>query len=548
MRLAAARPLAAAAASTMLLSAAVLTTSAASGPAGGSAGGPARRLSPAGRRRGRLAGVPRTATPIKHLVVLFQENVSFDHYFGTYPHAANTDGSPFHAKPGTPGVNGLSGALLTRNPNQYNPRRLSHSQALTCDQEHLYTAEQKAYDAGLVDRFVQYTGNSSCSAPAAHPPGLVMDYFDGNTVTALWNYAQRFAMSDNFYDTEFGPSTPGALDLVSGNLHGATGMSPAGKPVLTDPGIIGSPDAHGTGTDYGDQDPFYDGCSDHSGTTFRMTGRNIGNLLNARGVSWGWFEGGFTPTARTARGIPVCGATHRNIGGQVIPDYIPHHEPFQYYRSTANPDHLPPASLAEVGHPGRANHSYDLSWFFRALRGGNMPAVSFLKAPGYADGHAGYSDPLDEQRYLASTVNAIERSRYWRSTAIVITYDDSDGWYDHVMPPIVNPSADPVTDALNGPGVCGHGTPLGGYADRCGHGPRLPFLLLSPYARVNAVDSALIDQTSVIAFIEDNWLGGQRIGGGSFDRLAGSLDGLFDWRRPEFTPLILNPVTGEPVR
>ncbi len=105
-----------------------------------------------------------------------------------------------------------------------------------------------------------------------------------------------------------------------------------------------------------------------------------------------------------------------------------------------------------------------------------------------------------------------------------------------------------MTDALNGPGVCGHGTPLAGYADRCGHGPRLPFLLLSPYARVNAVDSALIDQTSVIAFIEDNWLGGQRIGGGSFDRLAGSLDGLFNWRRPDFTPPILSPVTGEPAR
>jgi phospholipase C len=491
---------------------------------------------------------PRTATPIRHLVVLFQENVSFDHYFGTYPHAANTDGRPFHAKRGTPRVNGLTGALLTHNPNEYNPERLTPAQALTCDQDHGYTAEQQAFDGGLMDKFVQYTGNSDCRAPAAHPQGLVMDYFDGNTVTALWHYAQRFAMSDNFHGTEFGQSTAGALNLVSGELYGANGMSPAGRPVRTNPGVVGSPNALGIGTMYSDQDPFYDGCSDRSTTMLRMNGPNIGNLLNAKHVTWGWFEGGFAPTSRTRSGSPVCARAHDNIGGQSVPDYIPHHEPFQYYRSTANPEHLPPASLAEVGRPGRANHQYDISWFFRALHSRNLPAVSFLKAPGYADGHAGYSDPLDEQHYLVDTINAIERSRYWRSTAIMLTYDDSDGWYDHAMPPIVNPSADLATDALNGTGICGHGTPLAGHQDRCGYGPRLPLLLISPYARRNAVDGSLTDQTSVLRFIEDNWLGGERIGHGSFDTLAGSLNGLFDWTVPQFAPLILNPETGEPRR
>ncbi|MBO0894408.1 MAG: hypothetical protein J2O39_08520, partial [Acidimicrobiales bacterium] len=89
------------------------------------------------------AGI-RTATPIKHVVVIFQENVSFDHYFGTYPNAANTDGQPFHAKQGTPTVNGLAGSLLTANPNSANPQRLNPSQAMTCDQDHGYTAEQSA--------------------------------------------------------------------------------------------------------------------------------------------------------------------------------------------------------------------------------------------------------------------------------------------------------------------------------------------------------------------------------------------------------------------
>ena len=161
-----------------------------------------------------------TATPIKHLVVIFHENISFDHYFGTYPYAANTDGSPFHAKRGTPTVNGLYskitksgpvGPLLTNNPNTYNPTRLTHSQALTCDQDHGYTAEQQAVNGGKMDKFVQFTDTPTCTGTPTTPygaPGLVMDYFDGNTVTGLWNYAQNYAMSDNNYDTTSGRPRP----------------------------------------------------------------------------------------------------------------------------------------------------------------------------------------------------------------------------------------------------------------------------------------------------------------------------------------------------
>jgi phospholipase C len=152
-----------------------------------------------------------TSTPIKHVVVLFDENESFDHYFGTYPNAANTDGSTFHAKPGTPKVNGLTPTLLTHNPSGVEPQRLSHSEALTCDQNHSYLPEQKADDLGKMDMFEQNTASDTCTGQPIEfgEPGLVMDYYDGNTVTALWNYAQNYAMSDNNYDTNFGPSTPG---------------------------------------------------------------------------------------------------------------------------------------------------------------------------------------------------------------------------------------------------------------------------------------------------------------------------------------------------
>ena len=128
--------------------------------------------------------------------------MSFDHYFGTYPNATNTDGQPFKAKAGTPAINGLTPALLTHNPNGVNPQRLGAANALTCDQDHDYMPEQQALNGGLMDKFPEFTEVESCSAPDTAPPGLVMDYYDGNTVTALWNYAQRFAMSDNDFDTD----------------------------------------------------------------------------------------------------------------------------------------------------------------------------------------------------------------------------------------------------------------------------------------------------------------------------------------------------------
>jgi phospholipase C len=237
---------------------------------------------------------PATATPITHLVVIFQENVSFDHYFGTYPHAANTDGTRFVAAPGTPTVNGLSSALLAANPNQAQPARLGPVLALTCDQGHGYTQEQKAFDGGLMDAFVQNTDVESCPPPDRSVPGLVMDYYDGNTVTGLWNYAQHFAMSDNSYGTVFGPSTPGAVNLVSGQTHGGFAVTPAGVKT-TDPSVVSSADANGIGTVIGDPDPGLDDCA-NTRNHLVMTGRNIGDLLNDKGVSWGWFQGGFAPT------------------------------------------------------------------------------------------------------------------------------------------------------------------------------------------------------------------------------------------------------------
>ncbi|MDO8106249.1 alkaline phosphatase family protein [Isoptericola sp. b441] len=487
-----------------------------------------------------------TTTPIKHLVVIFQENVSFDHYFATYPDAANTDGTTFTAAAHTPAVDNLANAgLLTGNPNANDPQRLGPDQAVTCDQDHGYSAEQKAFNGGLMNLFVENTSRDACGSPLYGAPGLTMDYYDGNTVTALWNYAQHYAMSDNSYSTTFGPSTPGALNLVSGQTHGVTARTPDGAPTSDSYAVV-SPDANGVGTVINDPDPYFDDCANKNGERSYnlavMHGRNVGDLLDAKGVTWGWFQGGFRPTTpydASAGSTAVCGATSTNVAGVSSLDYSAHHEPFQYYESTANPHHLPPTSVAMIGRTDQANHQYDMSDFDAALAAGNLPAVSFLKAPAYQDGHAAYSDPLDEQNFLVKQINAIQTSRFWSSTAIVVLYDDSDGWYDHVAAQILNGSNDPANDSAICTDAAASVGVAGGYQDRCGPGTRQPLLVISPFSKTNYVDHAQTEQASVLRLIEDNWRLG-RIGDASADARAGSLLGMLEFHHGRAPRVLLN--------
>ncbi len=552
-----------------------------------------------------------TTTPIKHLVVIFQENVSYDHYFGTYPNATNTSGQPFQAAHPAPPANGLTPALLTNNPNGVNPTRLDPANLnnlLTCDQGHNYNAEQKAFDGGLMDKFPSTVGNGGKN-PLGNQCSVndVMNYYDGNTVTGLWNYANSFAMSDNSFGTTFGPSAPGAVNLISGDTGGiGTTINKADTNGDT------VPDGLGGRSLIEDAQPYYDDCSTRDAAS--LTGTNIGDELNAAGLSWGWFQGGFTPTTSfttatasspqpTSTFIPdefkgkfatapatdqgLCNAVHPvgvalgGTGGTAAggtnygnkDDYIAHHEPFQYYASTANPHHLAVPSLSAIGTDTQtikagvpqfdtANHQYDMTNFdslVSAITRGDMspeslPAVSFLKAPGYQDGHAAYSDPIDEQVFIASEINALQKTPDWSSTAVVIAYDDSDGWYDHAFSGVHNPSnttgvATPPgpQDFLTGVGLCGGGAPLAGQNGRCGFGPRMPLLVVSPWAKHNFVDHTLTNQASVTKFIEDNW-GLSRISG-SFDAISGTLNNLFDFghHRGDNPTLFLDPKTGQPI-
>jgi phospholipase C len=487
--------------------------------------------------RAQTTGDPATRTPITHVVVLFPENRPFDHYFGTYPNALNIPGEPrFDPKGNTPSVTGFTWDLLNRNPNKVQPFRLGPDNVVECSQTHVYKNEQQAADLGAMDKFVEYDGaisNQGIPTDPEHPncdPNMVMGYFDGNTVTALWNYAQNFAMSDNSFATTWGSSAVGAINLISGQTHGAwRDGAPVGNLL---PDIV-------AGTVIGNPRPALDDCSPASTNRIVMAGRHIGDLLNAKGITWGWFNGGF----RTADGSDKCTAFHVGSNGQKQADYIPHHQPFQYYAQTANQHHVPPASIGTIGLDDQAHHQYDLDAdFWPAAESGRLPAVSFIKAPAYLEGHNRYSDALAEQRFLVETINRLQRLREWKSMAILVVWDDSDGLYDHVRPPLVSAS-NTTEDALTGPNACGQSA-AGAYQGRCGYGPRLPFLVISPYAKRNFVDHTLTDQTSVIRFIEDNW-GLGRIGDQSFDEKAGTIENMFDFSRNGVPRrVLLDPMTG----
>src|SRR5580704_16078782 len=529
-----------------------------------------------------------TKTPIKHLVVVFNENRSFDHYFGTYPNALNPEGEPVFepAKNTQRDINNLlsSPALLDNNPNANpnvvpsngatvtqpsnglnaaNPFRIDRTQADTAGQNHSYGPEQKAYDAGKNDLFPLDVGSGTTGGAGAFgTKGQVMGFFDGNTVTAYWNYAQNYAMSDNAWGDAYGPSTPGLLEMFAGNTNGiVAGVGTSGNELA---------DGQGGITLVGDVDPTFDVCS--PGTSVSSTARNIGDLLNAANIPWGSFVGGFNLQTINDNGSTGCGRSSVSaVTGGSHGDYVPHHIWFQYFASTANPTHARPTSTKAIGFtkvPGKntvdpANHAYDLNDFTAAVGSGNFPAVSFIKMASFQDDHPGNSNPLDAQAGLVNLINFLQQQPDWNSTAVILAYDDSDGWYDHAFAATTHGSfsATPIPgtgtpaidiDALNGNGNCGtpgqtavpnglSGQPVNG---RCGPGMRQPFMVISPYAKKNYVSHVLITQASIPQFIEDNWLNCERLGGGSFDATTGSITDMFDFTQKPTRKLVLDPTFG----
>jgi phospholipase C len=181
-----------------------------------------------------------------------------------------------------------------------------------------------------------------------------------------------------------------------------------------------------------------------------QTAPTIGDRLEENGISWAWYSGGWNDA----------------LAGHPDPLFQFHHQVFAFFARYAD------------GQPGRTQHLKDEQDFWGALKEGKLPAVSFIKPLGPDNEHPGYASLTRGQEHVLELVAAVMNSPYWRDTAIIITYDENGGLWDHVAPPKV---------------------------DRWGPGSRVPAIIVSPFAKRRYIDHTQYDTTSILKLIETRW-------------------------------------------
>ncbi|HSS93633.1 MAG TPA: alkaline phosphatase family protein [Candidatus Dormibacteraeota bacterium] len=419
----------------------------------------------------------KTRSAIKHTIILYQENISFDHYFGTYGHGAN----------GIPAGSTLTHTNGVQVWGPYAPTKLNSTQTRTCDVDHGYVDMIKMVNHGAMDQFLQFGNNKTVGSPSTTcptfesasptPPGtnltaLANAYYTGTAgdpnspLQNYWSLASQYTLADNFFQGVYGPSTPGAQWLVA-----ATNNTP------------------------GDPNPIGDVCNDYPASISPQNIPNLGAEATAEGTSWAWFQGGFgicTPTA--------------------VNGYSAHHNPFQYFTSTADLNHAY-AYDPNLSYPQANRHQRDLSVLYAALAETpvpgqtvvpKLPSISWVKAPQIDDGHPGYSGPALEDAFVGDLVAKLKASDYWKDTALFIAFDETGGWWDHVSPPDLGGhfatwiNGSPNLSGCQYPGI--PGAPCG----EAGLGPRMPALVISRFARKGFVDHNLLNTASLAKWVEWN--------------------------------------------
>ncbi len=425
---------------------------------------------------------------IRHVFVIYQENRSFDSYFGTFPGADNL-ASPQARRHGLRQWDPLGHDWV---------RPFALRAADTADPHHDREALIAKADRGRMDLFVSEEEFEQLQAGAswrvAHQLGLLtMAHEDCHTIPYLWLYAHRFALYDHIFQGMYGPSTPGNIDLIAAQTgqtqwarhpgeavkHYAWG---SGEPVVNDmpphfgPYRNGVPKATQLNQSYATLLLTLEGAQarlarrDNHGVR-----RDIAELARLRQnpVPWGWYQEGFG-----------------NGRGNHHPAYLAHHDAPQYFGYIRENQPL-------------WSGVHGLRDFFQVLARRQLPArsVSFIKGGlhnpfGWRparrtafiqkhflgdDDHPGYSDSQISEALAAKTVDAIAHSPYWKHSAIFLFWDDSGGFYDHVPPPRFE--------------TCPDHHP-------CGDGPRIPLILISPYARAGAIPHASGDHASFAKFLD----------------------------------------------
>jgi phospholipase C len=399
---------------------------------------------------------------INHVIVIYQENWSFDGLFGKFP-----------------GANGLANAGPTvqqvdreGRPYAVLPRPIDNRNKAAVQPDLRFPADLPVapFDVGLyvppsdttgnpVHRFYQQIqqiagGKMNGFVASTDVGGLVMSYYDATNLP-IGKLAQEYVLADNFFHAAFGGSFLNHTWLICACTPIWPDAPADMRARLDDRGILVkdgevSPDGYVVNTAYTVNRPHPASVTDMKRLLPNQTFPTIGDRLDEKQVSWAWYSGGWNDA----------------VAGKPHPVFQFHHHPFAYFANYAD------------GTPGRALHLKDEEDFAKDLRAAKLPAVSFIKPIGPDNEHPGYASLLQGQEHVAALVHMIMESPYWRDAAIIITYDENGGRWDHVPPP---------------------------RGDRWGPGARVPTIVISPYAKRRYVDHTLYDTTSILRFIEARW-------------------------------------------
>jgi phospholipase C len=398
---------------------------------------------------------------INHVVVIYQENWSFDSLYGKFPgangidnagaaaHQVDKDGNAYSTLP-QPLNTTFSPPLVdprfpTDLPNApFEMSKFVNPSQQSGDLVHRYYQEQYQIDSGKMDKFVAWTDSG----------GLVMSYYDATNMPE-GKLAQQYTLMDNFFHGAFGGSFLNHQFLICAcaptwrDAPGAIVAQVDANGIMTKDGQV-SPDGYAINTAYSVDTPHPANITDQNLLVPEQTAPTIGDRLSDQGVSWGWYSGGWNAA----------------LLGHPDPLFQFHHQPFAYYANYGD------------GTPGRAQHLKDELDFYNELASNTLPAVVFIKPLGADNEHPGYATEFNGQQHVADLVNAVQNSPYWSDSAIIITYDEHGGRWDHVAPPVI---------------------------DRWGPGTRVPTIVISPFARKGFVDHTQYDTSAILKLIEERW-------------------------------------------
>lgn len=439
---------------------------------------------------------------IDHIVVIYQENRSFDHYFGAYQPGGgslveglldasgeidarfdglqkNAAGLPYKFLPMPYRVPGFAHGPLPNRP-FHMASHIPSDDNLPFDPAHQFHRMFAQINAGSMDRFVAladpgkhaffdqgrvHNGVQRLLADAS-PSGAVLGFYRREDLPDYHRLADEYVLFDHFFQAMHGGSTGNALYLVAGRSCQRTKL-PRRKSVR---GASGPPpldpayDAHGILINdlppvNGPTETFM-ASIDQSPRPNEQTYPNIGTRLDATGASWAWYNEAWSAVKPWALKT-AFGPGDGSVVVDTTENYLPHHNPFQYF----------PSWFDNV----RRGHIRDSDDFLEDLRSAELPRVCFLKATGSHDEHPANSAPRWGECWVMGLLKALAASRFWARSLVIITYDEGGGFWDHVAPPP---------------------------RDAYGCGTRIPALLVSAWARRGYVDHRPVDTTGILALIE----------------------------------------------